>query len=57
MAPDVVLMDAMMPDMDGFTACARLKELPQGAEIPVLMITALDDRDSIEKAYAAGASD
>jgi diguanylate cyclase (GGDEF)-like protein len=55
--PDVVLMDAMMPDMDGFTACARLKELPHGAEIPVLMITALDDRDSIEKAYAAGASD
>jgi diguanylate cyclase (GGDEF)-like protein len=56
-APDVVLMDAMMPDMDGFTACAKLKELPQGADIPVLMITALDDRDSIEKAYAAGASD
>jgi diguanylate cyclase (GGDEF)-like protein len=55
--PDVVLMDAMMPDMDGFTACARLKELPQGADIPVLMITALDDRDSIEKAYAAGACD
>ncbi|MDY0012703.1 MAG: EAL domain-containing protein [Rhodocyclaceae bacterium] len=55
--PDVVLMDAMMPDMDGFTACAKVKELPMGQELPVLMITALDDRESIERAYAAGASD
>ncbi|MBL8446374.1 MAG: EAL domain-containing protein [Zoogloeaceae bacterium] len=55
--PDVVLLDAMMPDMDGFTVCGRMKELPQGAELPVLMITALDDRDSIERAYAAGAID
>ncbi len=55
--PDVVLLDAMMPDMDGFAVCARIKELPQGAELPVLMITALDDRDSIERAYAAGAID
>lgn len=55
--PDVVLMDAVMPDMDGFTTCARIKDLPQGRDIPVLMITALDDRASIERAYAAGASD
>ena len=55
--PDVILMDAVMPVMDGFTACARLQELPGGAGIPVLMITALQDNNSVERAFAAGASD
>ncbi|WP_377705089.1 EAL domain-containing protein [Pseudoduganella sp. UC29_71] len=55
--PDVILMDAVMPVMDGFTACARLQELPGGSSIPVLMITALQDNSSVEKAFAAGASD
>ncbi len=55
--PDVILMDAMMPVMDGFTACAKLQELPHGRIIPVLMITALEDNLSVEKAFAAGASD
>jgi diguanylate cyclase (GGDEF)-like protein len=57
MQPDVILMDAMMPVMDGFTACARLQELPHGRAIPVLMITALEDNLSVERAFAAGASD
>ncbi|NHZ94643.1 EAL domain-containing protein [Massilia sp. CCM 8734] len=55
--PDVVLMDAVMPVMDGFTACARMQELPGGSSIPVLMITALEDNSSVERAFAAGASD
>jgi len=55
--PDVILMDAMMPVMDGFTACARLQGIPGAAGIPVLMITALEDRASVERAFAAGASD
>ena len=55
--PDVILMDAVMPVMDGFTACARLQELPGGSAIPVLMITALQDNSSVERAFAAGASD
>ena len=55
--PDVILMDAMMPVMDGFTACARMQELPGGSAIPVLMITALQDDSSVERAFAAGASD
>ena len=55
--PDVVLMDVMMPVMDGFTASARLQELPYGAAVPVVMITALEDKASIERAFAAGASD
>ena len=55
--PDVILMDAVMPIMDGFTACARIQELPNGRAIPVLMITGLEDNLSVERAFAAGASD
>ncbi len=55
--PDVILMDAVMPVMDGFTACARVQEMPNGHAIPVLMITALEDNTSVERAFAAGASD
>ncbi len=57
MRPDVILMDALMPVMDGFTACARLQESPEWRQIPILMITALEDSASIERAFAAGASD
>ncbi|AIY42260.1 diguanylate cyclase/phosphodiesterase (GGDEF & EAL domains) with PAS/PAC sensor [Collimonas arenae] len=57
MQPDVILMDAVMPVMDGFTACARIHELPNGRNIPVLMITGLDDNISVERAFTAGASD
>ncbi|TWI46751.1 diguanylate cyclase (GGDEF)-like protein [Pseudoduganella flava] len=55
--PDVILMDAVMPVMDGFEACARLQDMPGGSGIPVLMITALQDNTSVERAFAAGASD
>ena len=55
--PDVVLMDATMPEMDGFTACARLQELPRGTSTPVLMVTGLEDPTSVDKAFSAGATD
>ena len=55
--PDLVLMDARMPKMDGFTACSRIRELANGSHIPILIITALDDDHSIERAFSAGASD
>ncbi|MFC5475254.1 EAL domain-containing protein [Paraherbaspirillum soli] len=55
--PDVILMDAVMPVMDGFTTCARLQELPNRQNIPVLMITGLEDNASVERAFTAGASD
>lgn len=55
--PDLVLMDARMPRMDGFTACSRIRELADGFDIPVLIITALDDEHSIERAFSAGATD
>jgi diguanylate cyclase (GGDEF)-like protein len=55
--PDVILMDAVMPVMDGFTACARMQEIPSRQHIPVLIITGLEDNLSVERAFAAGASD
>jgi diguanylate cyclase (GGDEF)-like protein len=55
--PDLVLMDAMMPEMDGFTVCSRIRELAEGLNTPILIITALDDEHSIELAFSAGATD
>jgi len=55
--PDLILMDAIMPEMDGFTACQRIREYPDGVNVPILMITALDDEQSVELAFAVGAND
>lgn len=55
--PDVVLLDVMMPRLDGYAACQRLRELPGGEHTPILMMTGLDDVESIERAYQAGATD
>ena len=55
--PDLVLMDAMMPGMDGFECCEQLQQLPGGDLTPVLMITGLDDSGSLDRAYAVGAAD
>ncbi|MGH8611571.1 MAG: putative bifunctional diguanylate cyclase/phosphodiesterase [Gammaproteobacteria bacterium] len=55
--PDIVVMDVIMPIVDGFEACRRLRRLPGGTHLPVLMITGLDDTASIKKAYEAGATD
>jgi DNA-binding response OmpR family regulator len=54
--PDIVLLDVMMPGMDGFETCTALRQLPGTQHTPILMITGLDDLDSIERAYEAGAS-
>lgn len=56
-SPDIVLLDAMMPVMDGFTCCAQLKANPKTQQVPVLMITALDDRKSVNQAFGVGAAD
>ncbi len=54
---DLVLMDGVMEEMDGFEACARLKQNPDTTDIPVLMVTSLEDSDSINRAFDAGAED
>ncbi len=57
LAPDIILLDGMMPVMDGFTCCAQLRTLPGGERIPVLMITGLEDQASVDWAFEAGATD
>jgi CheY-like chemotaxis protein len=55
--PDLILLDVMMPGMDGFEVCERLRANPLVAEVPVIMVTALDDRDSRLRGIEAGADD
>ena len=55
--PSIVLLDVVMPGMDGFTACREIRNRPDGRHIPVLMMTGLDDIESINRAYDAGATD
>lgn len=55
--PDLVLMDILMPGLDGFATCVRLKELPGGRDVPVVFLTALADFASHQRALEAGADD
>jgi diguanylate cyclase (GGDEF)-like protein/PAS domain S-box-containing protein len=55
--PDIVLLDVMMPEMDGFSACAAIRALSEGSRTPILMLTGLDDLDSINRAFEVGATD
>jgi predicted signal transduction protein with EAL and GGDEF domain/DNA-binding response OmpR family regulator len=55
--PDILVLDAQMPGLDGFETCRELRKLPGFESLPVLMLTGLDDEASILKAYEAGATD
>jgi len=55
--PDIIMLDVKMPKMDGFTACSRLRQLPGGDDVSIVMVTGLDDVKSIQQAYDAGATD
>jgi PAS domain S-box-containing protein len=55
--PDVVLLDALMPIMNGFNCCQQMRSLPQSDRTPILMITALEDRESVDLAFEVGATD
>ena len=54
--PDLIIMDAVMPTMDGFKACELIKADPRTAAVPILVLTALS-RDAKDRSYAAGADD
>jgi DNA-binding response OmpR family regulator len=54
---DIILLDLMMPEMDGFAVCRALKGNPDTAEIPVIMITARDDLDARAEGMRLGVSD
>lgn len=55
--PDLILLDANMPELDGFVTCRQLKRDPALTDIPIIVVTGLDDVDSINSAFEAGASD
>ena len=55
--PDLILLDIMMPKMSGFEVCRRLKEDEATCDIPVVMVTALNELGDIERAVAAGTDD
>lgn len=56
-APDLVILDLLLPDCSGLEVCRQIRSLPQGQQVQVLITTGLDDAESIEAAYAAGATD
>ncbi len=55
--PDIILLDVMMPGMDGFETCRRIRSEKDIAEVPILFLTALDDRQSLLSGLEAGADD
>lgn len=55
--PDLVMLDVEMPDMDGFTVCAKLRAEYGAHNVPIVMVTGLDDTQSIHRAYEVGATD
>ncbi|MGD9503420.1 MAG: EAL domain-containing protein [Syntrophobacteraceae bacterium] len=55
--PDLVLLDVMMPEMDGFEVCAEIRKRHAGRHTPILMVTGANDIASIKKAYEKGATD
>jgi two-component system, HptB-dependent secretion and biofilm response regulator len=54
-SPDLILMDANMPEMDGFEATQTIQNLSENSQVPIIMITALEDHKSVKKAFNAGA--
>ena len=55
--PDLILLDVMMPGLDGFEVCRRIRSTPELAEVPIIILTALDDRESLLQGIEAGADD
>lgn len=55
--PDLIMLDVLMPGRDGFEVCTALRQLTQHVETPVLIMTGLEDADSVDRAYQVGATD
>lgn len=54
---DLIVLDVVMPQIDGIEACAQIRSHPTHADVPILVVTAVDDVDGLASAFAAGASD
>lgn len=55
--PELILLDVVMPEMDGFETCRRLKEDPQTADIPVIFVTAMSETEDIVRGFEVGGQD
>ena len=55
--PDLILLDLLMPDMDGFALCRRIRENPDWAGIPIIFVSSADDKDLIVRAFESGGVD
>ncbi len=55
--PNIILLDALMPNLNGFNACKKIRMLQDSKHVPILIVTALDDEKSIELAFESGATD
>src|SRR5580658_6845106 len=55
--PDIILLDVLMPKMDGYEVCRRVKENPEWKDIPIIFLSAADDKDLIVRALNAGGVD
>ena len=55
--PDLILMDIMMPKMDGLEACRQLKERDETKQIPIIMVTTRGEAESVEKGFKSGCCD
>ncbi len=56
-SPDLILLDAKMPGMNGFECCRKIRQIPGGEHVPILMVTGLEDQNSVDEAFAVGATD
>src|SRR5210317_2413305 len=54
--PDLVFLDVEMPGMTGLEVCQRIRKMPQGESIPIMIVTGSDDRKSIDQGFEAGAT-
>jgi PleD family two-component response regulator len=55
--PDIILLDALLPDIDGFEVCEIVRSHPKGKDLPIVMLTGLDDMESINLSFEVGATD
>src|ERR1700730_2974316 len=54
---DIILLDIVMPEIDGIEACARIRKDDRYCDIPIIMVTSLEDMESLSNAFVAGATD